>query len=92
MSHAAAEPSHFAPYRPPEHDEDRAPRLPNAGIISLIGLLITIVSFSVAIGRSANALDQKVDKAELEKRLGEIGGDIRVIRSVLCSDRPDKCK
>lgn len=92
VSHAATNTAPFAPYRPPEQEEDRAPRMPSSGTIALVGLLITIIAFSITIGRAAQALDQKVDQSDYERDIGQIKGDVRVIRSAICNEKPGACQ
>jgi len=63
-----------------------------AGTIALVGLLLTIATGFIAIGRRDASIDQKVDQTQYERDIGQIKGDIRVIRSALCVTTPAACQ
>jgi hypothetical protein len=84
---AVSRESTFPPYTPPAPPRSR---FPSAGLIALIGLLFTVLTGAVVLGRRDQVIDNKVDRAELEQfktsleqRLGMMQGDIRVIRVCL---------
>jgi len=63
-----------------------------AGTIALVGLLLSVATGFIAIGRRDAAIDQKVDQTQYERDIGQIKGDIRVIRSALCGGTPAACQ
>lgn len=70
-----------------------------SGVISLIGLLIAVTTAAVKAGQAAAAIDAKLDRTvyqqgqtELERRLGDITGDLRVIRAFVCRRDPGACR
>lgn len=70
-----------------------------SGVLSLLGLLVTVVAAAAKAGAIAERLEQKVEKEiyqqdqkGLERRLGEMQGDIRVIRSAVCARNPGACQ
>jgi hypothetical protein len=63
-----------------------------AGIAAFFGLIITALSMGAAIGRASEQLEQKADRVTIETRLGRMEGDIRVIKSVVCADKPGACQ
>lgn len=60
------------------------------GLIALIGLMLTVATGAVALGRRDAVIDQKVDQTQYERDIGQIKGDIRVIR--VCVQAPRACQ
>lgn len=74
-----------------------------SGVIALIGLLVTVVTASIGYGRHESgqdgAISGKLDSSvyqqgqtALERRLGELQGDLRVIRAFVCRRDPGACR
>jgi len=81
-----------APYSP-ESDRPRRsdPSIGNAvAIASLVLTLVTsVISYAVAQARVDTKLEQKVDSADFERALGELRGELRVLKTILCEGRPN---
>lgn len=66
------------------------------GVIALAVALVTLAGVGVSLGQRDQKITEletnKVDKAALEQRLGRMEGDLRVIRAVLCAEKPGACQ
>ena len=58
--------SDFPPYAPPPPVPSSRSRLPSAGVVALIGLIVSLLTSALAFGRRDQVIDNKVDKTELE--------------------------
>lgn len=74
-----------------------------SGVVGMLVSLVVLGTAFVKYGRRDGELGQKLeakvdkvdyqkDRTELTRELGEMHGDIRVIRAAICSTNPGACR